>query len=64
MRSIIRPVFGDQLGLLQDYLRGFFLLVGRIAVFAQGPSDHHTQLGSHVLLDGPVNRDVLVDLVN
>jgi len=48
------PFLGEQGGLFQHGLGGFFLFVGRVAVFAQDALDDDAQLGADGLAQGPV----------
>ena len=43
------PVEGEELGLLQDCLGGFLLLVRRIAVLAQDALDDYAQMRADLL---------------
>lgn len=42
--SQLRPIAAEQFGLLQNGLRGFFLLVRGIAVFAEDAADEDADL--------------------
>src|SRR5208282_4891481 len=54
-----RPSFREQRRLLQDGLRCLFLLIRRVAVFAQDALDEHAQLGTDVFAHCPVDTRIL-----
>ena len=58
------PVLGEDFGLFEDCLGGLFLLVGWVAVFAEGAADEAAEVGSDVFAEGPVDGDVVADGVD
>ncbi len=58
------PIGAEQLCLLQNGLRGFFLFVGWITVFAEDAVDEDADLGLGGLAQGPVNGHALADVRN
>ena len=61
MNSTPRPVFAQEFVLLKDGLGGFFLIVGRVAVFLQDALDHDADPGADGPLDGPVAGGIPAD---
>jgi hypothetical protein len=55
------PVGAEEFGLLQNGLRRPFLLVRRIAEFAENAFDHDAELGADGFFGGPVNGDIGAD---
>lgn len=51
----------QDLCLLKNRLRCFYLLVGRVAILAQDALDHDVQLGANEFADRPVDGDVFSD---
>jgi len=50
--------------LFEDGFGGFFLLVGRVAVFAEDEVDHGAELGLDAFFLGPIDGGVLMDHVH
>jgi len=51
----------EEFGLFQDGFGGFFLFVGRVAVFTEDPFDHGAELGFDAFFFGPVDGGVFAD---
>src|ERR1035438_3506013 len=56
-----RPIGAEHFGLLQDGLRGFLLLVGRLAVLAQDSLDENADFGAYGFLRRPSVDSSTVD---
>ncbi len=50
--------------MFENGLGGFFLFVGRIAVFAEDALDHRAEFGFDAFFYGPVDGSVFVDGVD
>jgi hypothetical protein len=57
-------VAAEEFGLFEDGLGGFFLFVGRIAVFAEDALDHGAEFGFDAFFVSPVDGGVFVDGVD
>jgi len=55
------PIGTEQLGLLENGVGGFLLLVGRIAAFSENPLDHDAELRPDGFFGRPVDGDVPLD---
>src|SRR5258706_15393572 len=56
-----RPLFPDQLGLLQHRLHRLRLPIRWIAMFSKNALDVNAELGTYAFTYGPINRDIFLD---